>query len=268
MEPGSMISESAAVWADNHCHISKEEAQIQVAQADEAGVKRLICIGTDLESSDASAEIAERFESVWATAGVHPHEADHFQKPSQLEALEGILAKPKVVAVGECGLDFYYDHSDREVQKQVFRAQIRLAQKLNKALVIHTREAWEETFEILDSEGLPDSTIFHCFTGGLKEAEKILELGAYISFSGIITFKSAEDLRSAAQICPVSSVLVETDAPFLAPEPVRGKTNFPANLVYVGKKLAEVMGVDLEVLARRTWENTARAYGLAPGEDA
>lgn len=249
-------------WADNHCHLEAATFKQQVGEAAEAGVGRLIAIGTDLPSSKEAVEIASAAEGVFATAGIHPHEAKDYDQPDSLDELEALLEKEKVVAVGECGLDFYYDHSDREIQRRVFRRQIDLAVKHSMPLVIHTRDAWGETFEILDSSPQPKSIIFHCFTGGPDEATEALKRGGYISFSGILTFKNAEDVRAAARLCPVDAVLVETDSPFLSPEPVRGQTNRPANVVLVGKKLAEVIGADPEELAKRVWENTSRAYGI------
>ena len=253
---------TSPVWTDNHCHLERDTFKDQLAEAQNAGVNRLIAIGTDAESSREAMEIANSCDEIWATAGIHPHETKDYDEPDSLLGLESLLDDDRVVAVGECGLDFYYDHSDREVQKRLFQRQIKLAVKHNMALVIHTRDAWQETFEILDSEETPKSTIFHCFTGGPKEAEAILERGGYISFSGILTFKNAPDIREAAKLCPLDSILLETDAPFLSPEPKRGQTNTPANLVLVGEKLSQVKEIDLNTLAGHIWDNTSRAYSI------
>ncbi len=169
-----------------------------------------------------------------------------------------------VVAIGECGLDYYYNHSDRAVQRDIFAAQIALAHQHKLPLVIHTREAWDETFEILNSCGVPDRTIFHCFTGSPVEAKKCLDIGAYLSFSGIVTFKKAQEIRDAAKVCSADKMLVETDSPFLAPVPHRGKSNQPAFLVEVGACLAEVRNVSVEEIARQTTQNATIAFpGIA-----
>jgi TatD DNase family protein len=248
-----------ARWTDDHCHLPDGEAGDDlVAEATEAGVERFVTVGTDVASSARMVEIARRHPgSVLATAGVHPHDAKR-----GIEGLEAVLAEPEVVAVGECGLDFYYDNSPRDVQREVFAAQIALARAHGLPLVIHTRDAWPETFDVLDAEGAPERTVFHCFTGGPVEARRSLDLGAHLSFSGIITFGSAQELRDAAAICPLDRVLVETDSPYLAPEPHRGRKNRPALLPFVGAGVAAAMGRDVEDVAAATWANAERVYGF------
>jgi TatD DNase family protein len=248
-----------ARWTDDHCHLPDGEAGDQlVAEAREAGVERFVTVGTDVESSRRMVDIARRHgDGVLATAGVHPHDAKR-----GIDGLEDLLAEPEVVAVGECGLDFYYDNSPRDVQREVFAAQIAMAQAHGLPLVIHSRDAWTDTFDVLEAEGVPERTVFHCFTGGPDEARRSLDLGAHLSFSGIITFGSAQDLRDAAAICPVDRVLVETDSPYLAPEPHRGRKNRPALLPFVGAGLAAAMGRDVEEVATATWENAERFYGF------
>jgi TatD DNase family protein len=194
---------------------------------------------------------------VFATVGVHPHDAK-----DGLGGIEELLAEPEVVAVGECGLDYHYDHSPREVQREVFAAQIALARSHRLALVIHTREAWDDTFAVLESAGVPERTVFHCFSGGPEEAERCLALGAHLSFSGIVTFPSADDLRAAAVACPLDRLLVETDAPYLAPVPHRGKRNRPAHVAVVGAAVAATKGLAPEVVAEATWANASHVYGL------
>ncbi len=266
------------VWTDNHCHLKPETAAQEVEAAAANGVERLINIGTDLTTSRQAIEVANQFgdttqpndtaqsnatsSNVFATVGVHPHDAKDHNTPEALAELEAMLSEKKVIAVGECGLDFYYDHSERDIQREVFASQIQLAKNYSLPLVIHSRDAWAETFEVLDEVGAPDSTIFHCFTGGPAEVAEIKKRGGYISFSGVLTFKNAPEVREAAKLFVPESVLVETDVPFLSPEPHRGKTNTPANLVFVGKKLSEVMGVPFNELASQTWENTSRAYAI------
>lgn len=249
-------------WVDNHCHLPDEHAQAIVDDAAAAGVHKLIDVGCDLATSQACVARAQAHDGVFATVGLHPHEAKH-----GLDGLEDLLVEPGVVAVGECGLDYHYDHSPRDRQRDMFARQIGLAHKHDLPLVIHTREAWAETFEILDAEGMPDRTIFHCFTGGSDEAVAGVERGAYISFSGIVTFKSATDVQAAAAQCPDDRILVETDSPYLAPVPHRGRPNQPAWVGVVGEAVAALRGVEVDEIAASTWQNTHRAYpALVPVE--
>ncbi len=245
-------------WTDNHCHLpAGDEAGPVIDEARAAGVARLITVGTDVEHSRQAIAVARRHDGVWATAGVHPHDA-----AGGLDGLEALLGEPEVVAVGECGLDYHYDHSPRDVQRAAFAAQVALAHAHDLALVIHTREAWADTFDILAAEGVPPRTVFHCFTGGPDEARRGLDLGIHVSFSGIVTFKTADDLREAAAICPLDRLLVETDSPYLAPVPHRGQRNRPALVAVVGQAVADVRGVDAEVVAEASWANTERLYRL------
>jgi TatD DNase family protein len=249
-------------WTDDHCHLdltaergpSADEA---VAAARSAGVERLITVGTDLASSRTAIEVARSHEGVWATAGVHPHDAK-----DGWDGIEALLAEPEVVAVGECGLDYHYDHSPRDVQREAFAAQIALAHAHDLALVVHTREAWDDTFDILGAEGVPAHTVIHCFTGGPEEARRCLDLGAHLSFSGVVTFKGAPEVREAVGLCPLDRLLVETDSPFLAPVPHRGRPNQPAFVTLVGETVAAVKNTQLAAVAEATWANAARVYGL------
>ena len=249
-------------WIDDHCHIGGDEgrwpdADEAVAEARAAGVERMIVVGTDLTTSREAIAVAERFDGLWATAGVHPHDAS-----GGIDGIEALLSSPGVVAVGECGLDHHYDHSPREVQREVFAAQIALAHRHDLALVVHTRDAWDDTLDILRAEGVPERTVIHCFTGGPDELARCLDLGAHISFSGIVTFPKAPEVREAAALCPADRLLVETDAPFLAPVPHRGRPNRPALVAVVGAALAEARGIAVEDVADVTWENAARVYRL------
>jgi len=246
-----------STWFDNHCHLGADAGEV-VARARAGGVVGMITVGCDLDDSRAAIVTASAHDDVWATAGVHPHEASH-----GVEGLADLLSESKVVAVGEAGLDFHYDHSPRDAQREVFAAQVGLANAHDLPLVIHTREAWEETFALLDAEGVPNRTVFHCFTGGPDEAREGLERGALLSFSGIITFRAADDLRSAAAICPLDRVMVETDSPFLAPVPHRGKANEPAHVALVGAAVAEAMGRPVDEVAEATTANARVFYALA-----
>ncbi|MFN0027509.1 MAG: TatD family hydrolase [Acidimicrobiales bacterium] len=248
-------------WFDQHCHLEPGPAgEDAVSAAIAAGVTRMITVGTDVARSLEAAEVAEAHPgAVWATAGIHPHEARH----GGLAEIEALCQRPCVLAVGECGLDYYYDHSPRPEQQQLFAAQIELARRGDLPLVIHTRDAWEDTFALLSEVGVPSRVVFHCFTGGPDEARRCLDLGALLSFSGVVTFKSADALRHAAQLCPLDRLVLETDAPYLAPVPLRGRPNQPANLVHTAATVAVLKGVTPAVLSARTWSTTCGFYGLA-----
>jgi TatD DNase family protein len=278
-------------WFDSHCHLQEEftaegvergahatELAGTLARASEAGVTRMVCVGTGEATSAAALELVEAMRrpdspavaegvELWATVGLHPHDATE-GVDSIVPLLDKAVGRrsddgaPLVVAVGECGLDYHYDHSPRPIQREAFGRQVELARRLGLALVVHTREAWEDTVGILAEAGLPDRTVVHCFTGGPDEARRCLELGAWLSFSGVATFKNAADVREAAALCPLDRMLVETDAPFLAPVPHRGSVNEPARVALVGHLLAETKGVPIAELASRTTDNARAVFGL------
>ena len=245
-------------WADHHCHLPAGEAAAAViADARAAGVEVLINVGTDVEDSGRAIAVAEAHDGVWATAGVHPHEAS-----SGIDGLESLIGRPEVVAVGEAGLDYHYDHSPRPVQRRVFAAQVELANRRDLPLVVHSRSAWDDTLAVLDHEGMPSRTVMHCFTGGPHEAEECLRRGAVLSFSGIVTFPKAPEVRDAARVCPLDRLLVETDSPYLAPVPHRGRRNRPALVGVVGAAVAEAKGLDVTDVEQSTWATTRAFYGL------
>ena len=251
-----------AKWTDSHCHLqdaADPEDALQRARA--AGVTRLICVGTDAGQSRRALALAG--DGVWATVGLHPHDAKQGVE-SVAALLDEVVGSDddSLVAVGECGLDYHYDHSPRPTQRDAFAAQVALAHRHGLALVVHSREAWDDTLATLESEGVPERTVFHCFTGGAAEARRCLELGAFLSFSGIVTFKGAGDVREAAALCPAERLLVETDSPFLAPVPHRGQPNEPANVSLVGAAVAEARGEAAEDVAASSWAATAAAFGL------
>jgi TatD DNase family protein len=250
------------VWADSHCHVQYDGVGLAaVAAAAESGVARVVTIGTDVARSLDAIDVVRRGRAdglaLWATAGVHPHEAAH-----GLAGLAELLDEPEVVAVGECGLDYYYEHSPRDAQLAAFEQQVAMAREAGLALVIHTRDAWDDTFAVLDAVGVPDRTVVHCFSGGPDEARRALDRGASLSFSGIVTFKNAGEVREAATLCPIDRLLVETDAPYLAPVPHRGRPNQPAWVVAVGEAVAAARRVPSEQIEAATWLNTERLFGL------
>ncbi len=245
-------------WTDSHCHVPYEGLGTEVVeQARAAGVTRLVDVGTDAAQSAAAIAVARDFDGVWATVGLHPHDAK-----LGVDTIVPLLGAEKVVAVGECGLDYHYDHSPRPVQREAFAAQVALAHQWGLALVIHTREAWDDTFDVLAAQGVPERTVFHCFTGGAVEARRALDAGACLSFSGIVTFKGADDVRAAADLCPLDRLLVETDAPFLTPVPHRGRPNAPALVPVVGAAVAAVKGIDVAAVESSTWATAEALFEL------
>ncbi len=252
------------MWVDAHCHVQGEyarevSADVVIERARTAGVEWMVCVGTDLASSLQAIELAERHRDVFATVGLHPHDAQRFG-----EEWPGLVAaatsSDRVVGIGEAGFDLYYEHSSLDAQRLAFRAQIELAHELDRALVIHTRDAWDDTFATLVDVGVPRRTVIHCFSGGPVEAERALDLGCWLSFSGIVTFKGADEVRAAAAMTPTGKLLVETDAPFLAPVPYRGKTNEPAYVAAVGAEIARVQGSSVDEIAAITAANAAEVF--------
>jgi len=235
-----------------------------VTAARDAGVSAMVTVGCDRPSSLAAIEAATTHGvdgvDVWATVGLHPHDA--VQGVASIADLFDGPGGGHVIAVGECGLDYYYDHSPRDVQRTAFAEQIAIAHTRQLPLVIHTRDAWDDTFAVLAAEGAPERTIFHCFTGGPAEAERALAIGAYLSISGIATFKYADDLRAAVLATPADRLLVETDAPYLAPVPFRGKPNQPAYVTHTAQFLADLRDTPLAEFAAVTTGNAHRAFAL------
>ncbi len=255
---------------DSHCHLDylAKDGDLKevVGRARDAGVATLLTICTKLSEFGEIRDIADRFEDVFCSVGVHPHEAavEGQQTPARLIELARL---PKVVGIGETGLDFYYEHSPRGEQETSFRAHIRAAREAGLPLIVHTRDADDETVAILREEFAdgPFSGVIHCFTAGPALADAALELGVYISLAGIVTFNKADALRETAARVPLERLLVETDAPYLAPVPKRGKRNEPAFVVHTAEKLAEIKQVEPEVLARTTTENFFALFSKATG---
>lgn len=262
------------MFTDSHCHLAFPELAesvdaIRQSMAD-AQVTRALCICTTLEEFPNVHQLALDYPNFWASAGVHP-DNEGVTEPN-LDALLRLGSLPKVVAIGETGLDYYRLNgrtiADMEWQRERFRVHIRAARQLKKPLVIHTRSASADTLSVLREEGEDGSGssaggVFHCFTESMEVARAALDLGFYISFSGIITFKTAQDLRDVAAMVPLDRMLIETDSPYLAPVPYRGKTNNPSYVPYVAKQIAAVRGVDVEVIATATNGNFSDLFGVA-----
>ncbi len=250
---------------DSHCHLDfpdyagKVDAVMARAQA--AGVGVCLSIGTELKRFPGVKAVAERFPNVWCSVGVHPHEAEKELLDDEA-ALIREAAHPKVVGVGETGLDYYYEHSPRPPQQRNFRSHIAAARHTGLPVIVHTRDADDDTIDILRDEMAKGAFagLIHCFTGTQKLADAALELGLYISVSGIATFKNSGSLRDVIKTVPLERLLVETDAPFLAPVPYRGKTNEPAFVVHTAKMLADLKGVTEDALAKATSDNFFRLF--------
>lgn len=252
---------------DSHAHPDSsafaEDLDEVLERARRAGVRRMIAVGQWRGPGDfggALAIAAARPDSVFATMGVHPHDCARVPQEDWSE-LEAICARPEVLAVGETGLDYHYDHSPRDEQRKWFAHQLDLARRLDKPVVIHSREAEEDTLAIL-REGRPEKALIHCFTSTPAQAGRYLEMGLYISVAGVVTFARAEELREAVREIPLDRLLVETDCPYLAPVPYRGKRNEPAYVSRVAEAIAEVKGVPLEEVARATSENARAFFGI------
>jgi TatD DNase family protein len=247
---------------DSHCHLDdrqfSEDRDATIERAVAAGVERMMAIGTGDGPADLETAIrlADQYPILFATIGVHPHDAAK-AAPDTFERLRDLAGHSKVLAVGEIGLDYHYDFSPREIQRDVFIRQLELAREAAKPIVIHTREAWSDTTAIL-REHYTGGGVFHCFTAGPAEAREALDLGFHLSFGGVLTFPKAEAVRESARLAPLDRILVETDAPYLAPVPHRGKRNEPAFMVETVRKLAAVRGIPVEELAAATTSNFER----------
>lgn len=260
----------ALVIIDAHAHVSSEKfAQDRdevLARARAAGVEAIVDVGCSVESSRASLAFAEAHPDVWAAVGVHPHDAKDWDEATR-PALEAMAASPRVVAIGETGLDFHYDLSPRDVQRRVFREHLRLATDLARPLVLHVREAYDEALTTLDEvlgpwAGDAPRGISHCFTGTAEQALGFVRRGFHVSFTGVVTFKNAASVQAAAQAVPLDALMVETDCPYMAPVPHRGRRCEPAFVVDTARAIARLRGVDDEQVFRATVENTRRVFRL------
>jgi TatD DNase family protein len=249
---------------DSHCHLDHHQfhgdVEALLERASAAGVRHFLTIGTadGPPVLDVAIRLAERYPNVWATVGVHPHDASKADAGT-FDELRALSKHPKVVAIGEIGLDYYYDFSPRQVQSEVFLEQMRIAREAGKPVIIHTREAWADTIAALTGPG-----ILHCFTGDAAQARQAVDLGFHLGFGGVLTFPKSEGLREAAGLVPENRLLLETDCPYLAPVPFRGKRNEPSYLAHTARKLAEVRGVSEDTIARATTRNFEELFGLRP----
>ncbi len=253
---------------DSHCHLNLLNldkyngdlgALIQAANA--VNVKKMLCIGVDLATAQTVIDIAQQFENVYASVGVHPSEK--LETEPTLETLRRFASQHKVVAIGETGLDYYYNDSGLDSMQQRFRNHIRLARELKKPLIIHSRDAREDTIRILREENAEEVRgVMHCFTEDWAMAEQAMELGFYISISGIVTFKNAKNVQDVAAKVPLENLLIETDAPYLTPDPFRGKPNEPQYVTYVAKKIAELKGVSVEAVIEATTKNCLNLFKM------
>lgn len=254
---------------DSHCHVTDPRLLCQVgdviARARAAGIAGVLTIGTRTEDNTAAAELADRYPDVWAAGAIHPHDAGTFH-PNMLADLRSFLARPRVVALGEIGLDYHYDFAPHDVQQAAFAAQLELAAELGKPVIVHSREAIADTLAVIDrvrrAHG-PLRGVFHSFAGSADEARAVLESGFFLSLSGVVTFKKSESLQAVARLVPDDRLLLETDAPYLSPEPMRKvRTNEPALLVHTLAKVAELRGVDRDWLADQTARNAEKLFGM------
>lgn len=249
---------------DSHCHLDDEQfgpdRDAVIARALEAGVDCMMSIGTgdgppDLEPA---IRIADRYPQIYATVGVHPHNAAKADDRT-LGQLEALLKHPKVVALGEIGLDYHYDFSPHDAQRALFEQQLDLARRAGKPIIIHTREAWDDTMAVLKQHWKGEG-VMHCFSGGPEQAEHAMRMGFYISFAGVVTFPKATNIQAAAKAVPLDRLLVETDAPYLAPVPYRGKRNEPSYIAHTARRVAELRGESFEAIAEATSANYRRLF--------
>lgn len=251
---------------DSHCHLNDEKlypiAEAVVADALQNGVGRMICIGYDPKANRRALEMADRFPSVYAALGFHP-EIAHEVKPEDWSELEAMLRHPKAVAVGECGLDYYWDKTHVDVQKIVFQKQLDLASRIGKPVVVHMREATGDTLEILcDRPAGTLAGVMHCYSGSVESLRQFLDLGMFISLAGPVTFKNARLPKEVAAIIPSNRLLIETDSPYLSPVPFRGKDNVPGHLPAIAWEVARLRGMGIEDLSRMISGNASRLFGI------
>ncbi|EIW15869.1 MULTISPECIES: TatD family hydrolase [Pelosinus] len=251
---------------DSHAHIDDEKFDIDreevIQRAIDNGVTGIINVGASMESSARSIALAEKYEGIYAAVGIHPHDAKD-ALDTDYEQLVRWTALDKVVAIGEIGLDYYYDFSPREVQRSVFIHQLDVARQTNMPFIIHDRDAHGDVLEILKKEAKGLKGVLHCFSGSLEMANEVIKMGLYVSIAGPVTFKNAAKLPEIVTKVPLEYLLVETDSPYLTPQPYRGKRNEPAYVKLVAEQVANLRGIELDVLAKATSENVKRLFGIS-----
>jgi TatD DNase family protein len=266
---------SIPLYIDTHAHLFSEEylddVDAVLQRAEQAGVKYIIVPATDLNTSKSAIQLAERYQNIFACIGIHPHEAAK-ASDNDLAIIEEMCSHPRVVAIGEIGMDYHYDFAPRDKQKEIFSAQIDIATRKNLPVVIHTRKSNQDVFEIVEkavtanskwkkSDTIPNRGVFHCFPGTAEEAMNLNRLGFFVSYPGIITFKKSESIEVVKKI-GIKHILLETDSPYMAPVPLRGKRNEPSNIVHIGRKIAETLGISETEVARITSENAMNLFNL------
>jgi len=249
---------------DSHAHLDDEKFDIDRETVIESlkceGLSYVVNIGADMESSRKSVELAKKYDFIYAAVGVHPHEAAQMTD-ADLEELEELSKYDKVVAIGEIGLDYHYDDTDEEAQKLWFKKQLELSKKLNLPFIVHDRDAHADTLEIIKEVGYYNG-VMHCFSGSAEMARQVTDLGMYVSLAGTVTFKNAPKAQAVASSVPLDKLLIETDCPYLTPEPFRGKRNNPANVKYTAMKISELRGMSYEELTKITLENAKKFYNI------
>jgi TatD DNase family protein len=245
---------------DTHCHLflMDQKPAVAVEAARAAGVDRLLCVGVDVETSERSLEIALEHEGVFASAGVHPHDADGYDEAAA-SRVETLLKEPRVIGVGECGLDWFRMHSERDAQISTLRTLVELANAIGKPMIVHVRDAWDDALRVLE-EGAAECVVIHCFTGDADIARECARRGYWLSFAGNVTYPKNGHMREAAAVVPLDRILVETDSPFLAPQRLRGSDNAPQNVLLTLAELANVRDEPIELLAEATTANAERAF--------
>lgn len=250
---------------DNHTHLNDEpfrgKEEYYLERAKSLSVTDLICAGQDPEFNERAIDLSQRFDHVYAMVGYCPDVAKDFDQAAEDRLIEQ-LQIPEVVALGEVGLDYYWDESPREVQREVFRRQIEIAHDLKLPVNIHTRDAFDDTYKILGESNLEYGAILHNFNGDTDRLNKLLDLNVFFSYSGVVSFTKAADVHESAKVVPMDRFMVETDAPYLTPKPYRGKQNEPAYVHYVAQAIADLKGISLQEVAESTYANTVRVYGI------
>jgi len=252
---------------DTHAHLTyeglAESLDDVLARSTAAGVTKWICIGTDAEHNEKVISLAAKYENIYAVLGIHPHYASDY-KPQDLQRLTELVGSGKVIAIGETGLDFHYNFSKQDAQRDLFKRFLEIASVNNLPVVIHSRNAFEETIEILEKfADRKTKIVFHCWGGTIEQTRQLIDNGFYVSFTGIVTFKNAQQTRDAVKTVPLDRMMIETDCPYMSPEPMRGqKVNEPALLVYTARKIAELKSVDVDTLAEQLAVNTKEFFNI------